>query len=102
MKFNVVDNYSRAYGDTKRLDSSVEILVVDRVFVMPDTRGRIRNFVSEKSNSIESRYRFESINRCARPSEDCRAHSHRRTDRRKSEIRSPTDIETPIGRVVIH
>src|SRR6188508_241889 len=71
--------------DAERLNGAIDVLVIDRVFIVPDTRSRIRDFVGNESNPIDSWSRLNLINRCSSPGVDCRLHSHCGSDGSKSE-----------------
>lgn len=47
MKTDVANGNTRSQGHTERLERAVEVLVIDRVFVMPDSGRWVRDLVAE-------------------------------------------------------
>ena len=80
MKPNVRDVYSGSQRHAEGLDRAVEVLVVQRVFIVPDASGRIGHFVTHEPDAIVSRIRLLLIYRCACPSRDGRVHSRGRAN----------------------
>jgi hypothetical protein len=97
---------SASQRQTEGLDPTVKILVIDRVFVMPeetvDAGNRARHFVGNKTTAIYPRLGFDRIDGRASPGIDGRGRSHRGTNGPKCETRRAADTETAVGRVVIH
>ena len=56
--------------------AAIEILVVERVLIVPDAGSWVGHFVAHKPDPIVSRIRLELIYRRACPSLDGRLHSH--------------------------
>ena len=104
MKIDIAYVDSSSKGHAKRLNSPIEVLVIQRILVVVDTGTWIRDLVTHKPEAIVSRIRLDLIYCCARtcPGRDGRLHSHRRAERRKREIGGAGDRELTIGDVVIH
>ena len=84
------------------MDSAIEVLVIKRVFIMPDSGRGVGHFVADEPNTIVARIRLDPVNRCARPSPDSRLHSRGRTVRAKREVRRAADKVLTVGGVVKH
>ena len=54
MKSDVTHGSSGSEGDHEGLDRAIEILVINRVFVMPDSSGGICDLVANEANAIVS------------------------------------------------
>jgi hypothetical protein len=68
------------------LKGAIEVLVIDRVFVMPDPRRRIGNFAGYQSNAVGSGSRLDLGNSRAGPRFDGRGLPDRgKTGPRKGE-----------------
>ena len=76
MKADVRDVYSGREGHAERLDGAIEVLVVQRVFVVPDASGGVRDFVTHEPDTVVSWVRLNLIYRCASPSHDRRRLAH--------------------------
>jgi hypothetical protein len=99
---DVTDVGSSSQRHAKGLDRAIEVLVIQRILVVPDALAWISHFVTHKPDAIVSRIRLHLIYCCARPSHDGRLHPHGRAERRKREIGSAGDRELTIGDVVKH
>ena len=77
--------YSRSHRHAEGLNSAIQVLVVERVIVVPNTGRRIGHFITHKPDAIVSRVGLDLIDRGARdrPSRDGRSHPDRSTNRRK-------------------
>src|ERR1700730_17122889 len=71
MKADVRDVYSGSNRHAKRLDRPIEILVVERVFIVPDASSGVGDFVAHEPDAIVSRVRLDLVHRRAAPSHDC-------------------------------
>ena len=74
---NIADGDSASQRQTERLNPAVKILVIDRVFIMPDPGDGACHFVGNKATTIDSRLGFDRRNRRARPGIDGRGRSDR-------------------------
>jgi hypothetical protein len=77
MKPNIRNVYSGSKRDAERLDGAIEVLVIERVFVMVNTGRRVGDFVTHEPDTIVARIGFDLIHRSASPSHDGRVRSHR-------------------------
>lgn len=103
VKPNVTNVNSRSQRHAERLDRSIEVLVIKRVFIVPDACRRIRHFVAHEPNAIIARIWFHLDYRCPCPSHDSRLHSHRRCLGTKGERRVDAAYAVPtIGGIVVH
>ena len=53
MEAEIAHRHSATQWDAERLNRAVEVLVIDGVFIMPDSGGWIRHLVAENSDSID-------------------------------------------------
>jgi hypothetical protein len=83
------------------LNRAIEVLVIDCVIVMPDSRRRVCHFVPNECKAIVSRIWLDLVDNRPRPGPDGRIRPHRRSDRRKGETGRAADIETAIGSIVV-
>jgi hypothetical protein len=60
VKSDVSDNDSSSYRHAERLNSTIEVLIIDRVFIMPDACIRTCHFVTDEENAVASRRRPRS------------------------------------------
>ncbi len=78
MKSYIAYVYSGGQRHAKRLDSPIEVLVVERVFIVPDAGSGVRDFETHKPDAIVSRVRLSLAYRgtgiC--PHGDGRFHPH--------------------------
>ena len=103
VKTDVTDIDARPKGHAERLDGSIQVLVIKRVFIMPDSSRRAGHFVADEPNAIVAWIRLDPVSRCARPSHYRWLHSHRVTNWGKKEIRrTATDRKLLIGEIVKH
>jgi hypothetical protein len=59
------------------LDTAIQVLIVDNIFIVPHTSIWPCYFVTNEENPIVSRIRLHLIYRRARPSHNGRLHPHR-------------------------
>ncbi len=100
MKPCISDAPSRRHS--KRLNRAIQVLVIDRILIMPNSSGWVGHFIANKCNAIVSRIGLNLIDRCSGPGKDGWGRSHRGSNRRKCEIRGSADTELTIGDVVVH
>ena len=89
-------------GHAKRLDSSVHVLVIQSILIVPDSGRWIGHFVSDEPDAIVARIGLDLVHCHARPSHEGRSPPDRRVKRRKCEARCAADAELAIRNVVIH
>jgi hypothetical protein len=80
---------SRPYWHAERLDAAIQILVIKRVLVVPDSGRGIGHFVTHEPDAIITRIRLDLVHGCARPRpcHNGRLHPHRAAEGRKCEVR---------------
>ena len=76
MKTNVRDVHSGSNRHSKRLDGPIEILVVERVFIMPDASSGIGHFIAHEPDAIGSRRGLDLVYRRTGPSSNAGLLSH--------------------------
>ena len=81
METEIADCNSAAQRHTERLNRAIEVLVINRVLIMPDAGGRICHFVSNGTDSIVSGIRLKCIERRSSPGIDRSLRSHRSVQR---------------------
>jgi len=77
VKTDITDVGAGAHRHTEGLNSSIEVLVIQRILVVVDAGTWIGDFVTHKPDAVVSRIRLHLIHRRARPSHDSRLHPHR-------------------------
>ena len=103
MKADVSDVDTRPQGHTKRLNSSVQVLVIQGILIVPDALTGIGHFVSHKPEAIIARIRFDLVYCHACPRHDGRSPPDGRTGEGKRERRSNAGYANrTIGGVVVH
>jgi hypothetical protein len=77
--------HSWSHRHSEGLNSAIQVLVVERVLVVPNSNSWIGHFVTHKPDAIVSRVGLDLIDRGARdrPSRDGRSHPHCSTNGRK-------------------
>src|SRR2546428_3753410 len=101
MKPYISDAASRR--DSEGLNRAIQILVIDRVLIVPNSSGWVCHFIANECNAIVSRIGLDLIDGCSAPGKDGRLRSCRGSNRRKREIRrAAADTELTIGDVVVH
>ena len=102
MKSDITHGRARSQRHSERLNRAIQILVIDRVLVMPDSSGRICDLVANEGNAIDSRSRLDLVDRRSGPGLDGRLHSHRGSDGRKGETGGASHTELTVGDIVVH
>ena len=70
MKTDVRDVCSGSKRHAERSDGAIEVLVVERVLIVPDARAGVCYFVTHEPDTIISRIRLLPVYRCTGPSHD--------------------------------
>jgi hypothetical protein len=83
MKPDVADVNAGCQRDTKRLNASIEVLVIERIFVMVNTGRRVGHLVTHKPDAVVTRVGLDLAHRGTGPGHYGGLHSHRRSRRRK-------------------
>ena len=82
MKPNIVHSlWEKGPNDFKRLDGPIQVLVIDGVLIMPQSRRRTRDLVSNEEDPIVTGIRFSLVYCRACPGHDAGLHSHGRAKR---------------------
>jgi hypothetical protein len=103
VKFHVTDVDPGSQRHAERLDGAIEVFVIERVLIMPDSSRRVGHFVAHEPNTIVSRIRLDLVHRCAYPGDNRRLHSHRRAGGRKCVVvPAAADGKPAVGDVIIH
>jgi len=103
MKSDVRDIHSWCEGHAERLDRAIEVLVIERVFVVVNTSRRVGHFVAHEPQPIVTGIGLELSNRCACPRVNGRLHSRRRTNSGKRKaVAAAIHSELAIRGIVIH
>ena len=76
VKSNVADVNPRSQRYTERLNATVEVLVIDGIFVMPHTRTWVSHFVTHKPNPVVTWVGFSLGNGRPSPGRNGRLHLH--------------------------
>ena len=61
MKADVTDVNTWSQGHTERLDSSIEVLVIQGILIVPHSWTWIGHFVSHEPETIVARIRFDLV-----------------------------------------
>ena len=75
-----VNSGHRRYAE--RLNPAIQVLVIERVLIVPDALARISYFVTHEPDTVVSRVRLDLVHCCASerlPSLNGRLHPHRRS-----------------------
>ena len=80
MKADVANVHSGNQRHTEGLDRAIEVLIVERVFVMPHTGTGVSYFVTHKPNAVVAWIGFGLADNRARPGHNRRLHLHRRAN----------------------
>ena len=76
MKSDVRDVYSGSNRHAERLDGAIEILVIEREFIVPDASSGVGDFVAHEPDAVGSSRRLNLVYRRAHPSHNGRLLSH--------------------------
>ena len=103
MKADVSDVDTRPQGHTKRLNSSVQVLVIQGILIVPDSGSWIGHFVSHEPEAIIARIRLDLVYCHACPCHEGWSPPDGRTGEGKRERRSNAGYANrTIGGVVVH
>lgn len=102
MKTDVGDIDTGPKGHTKRLDSSVQVLVIQSILIVPDPGSGIGHFVSDEPDAIVAGIGLYLVHCHARPSHEGRSPPDRGVKRRKCEACCAANAELAIRNVVVH
>src|ERR1044071_4576725 len=102
VKLEIAYRGSAAQRDRERLDRAIEILVIDRVFVMPYTADGTDNLVGDKSAPIHAGLWFDGLNGGAGPGGNGRHRGHGGASDRERETRCAANVKSGVRRVITH
>ena len=106
VKPDVRDVYSGSERHGEGLDRAVEVLVVKRVFIVPNASGRIGHLVTHEPNPVVSGIRLELVHSCSPerlPSLNGSLHAHGGSGRRKCVVvPAAADVKPAVGGVIVH
>ena len=104
VKADVTYVNSSCQGHAEGLNRPIQILVVERILIVPHTCSKVCYFIAEQSKPIVSRIRLDLGRRCTRcdPCHYGRLCSHGCPERRKAETGCAGDHKLTPGSVVIH
>jgi len=103
VKADVGNVYSWPNRHAEGLDRAIEILVVERVFIVPDARTGICYFEAHKPDAVVSRVRFLPVYRRAGPGHDSWLLAHGGANGAKTEgCRAATHVLPLVRSIVVH
>ena len=93
VKADITDVCSSAQRHTERLNPTIEVLVVQGIFIVPDSGSWTAYFVAHEPDAIVARIRLDLIHcrACTCPSRDGRLQPRSGANRRKCEVGSAGD-----------
>ena len=77
MKADVTDVDTCSQGNAKRLDSSIQVLVIQGILIVPESGTWIGHFVSHEPKAIIPRIRFDLVECHTCPRHEGRSHPDR-------------------------
>ena len=97
----VVDPGSQ--GNSERLNGAIQVLVIERVLVVPDSGRRVGYFISHEPDTIVAVIRLDLVYRCVSPSRNGGLLAHGAAHEIKGErLVDPSYAALAVGSVVIH
>ena len=103
MKSDVRYSYPWPKRHGEGLDRAIEVLVVERVFVVPDAGTGVRYFEAHEPDTIVSRVGLMLVYRRAGPGHDRWLLTHGRAHSAKGEVcRAATHVIPLVGSIVVH
>ena len=104
MKSDVRDVHPGSKRHAERLDGAIEVLVVERVFIVPDASTGVRDFVAHEPDAVVARIGLEPVaDRCACPGHDGGLHALGGAGRRKCVVvPAAADVKPTVGGVIVH
>src|SRR6266480_954819 len=103
VKADVRDVYSGSNRHAERLEGAIEVLVVQRIFIVPDPSSGVGDFVAHEPDTVGSRRGLDLVYRRAGPSHNRRLLSHGGScaSKTKGLVNSGYGVRT-VRSVVIH
>jgi len=104
MKSDVTNVDSRSYRNSERLNGTIEVLVIERVFIMPDAGIWSGHFVTHEPDTIGARSRLDRVaHRRASPRFNGRLFTHGGADGTETKrLIDSTYAVLTVRSVVIH
>jgi hypothetical protein len=102
MKSDVSDIDASSYGHGERLNPAIEVLVIERVLIVPHAAAQVGYFVTHEPDTIGTRSRFDLIYCRTCPCLNSGLLPHRRSNLRKREIGGAANAVLTVGSVVVH
>src|SRR5262245_65127884 len=103
MEIDIADVHSGDQGHTERLNSAVEVFIIQGVFVVPDASTGVRHLEAHIPDAINSRNGLNPVHRRACPRHDSRLLLHRDAYGSKGErLVDSGYVIAAVRRVVIH
>ena len=103
VKSRIRNVYAGPNRHAERLDGAIEVLVVQRIFIVPDASTGVSHFKAHKPDAIGSRSRLKLSYCRTGPSSDRRLLSHRGACLSKHKRLVDSGYRVPlIRRVVVH
>lgn len=103
VKSDVANVDARSQWHGKRLNGPIEVLVVNRVLIVPHSGGRVAHFITHEPNPIVAVIGFDLIHRCPSPGSNgwllTRGAAHRTKTKR---LINPSYRVLLVRSVVIH
>ena len=84
------------------LDRTIKILVMDGIFIMPNSGGGIRHLIDHVCAAIDARLGLDRRTGRANPRTGCGAHADSDANGGKGETRRAGDIVPAVGGIVVH
>jgi hypothetical protein len=101
MKSDITHGNSSPQRHTERLNRAIQVLVIHRVLVMPDSSGGTCDLVANEANAIASGNGFDLVDGRSGPGLDRRLHSHRGSGGRKGETGGASNSVLTVGDIVV-
>src|SRR5215216_4455800 len=101
MESDVRDVYPWSNRHRERLDRAIKVLVIERIFIVPDAGTRVRYFKAHEPDTIISRVGLMLDYRRASPGHDRWLFAHGRAHGAKTEsCRAATHVISLVGTIV--
>jgi hypothetical protein len=103
MKSDVRDVYSGSNRHAERLDRTIEVLVVQSIFIVPDAGAGVRHFVAHEPDAVIARIRLLLVHCRAGPGHDRWLLAYGAANGAKGEgCRPATNVIALVRSVVVH
>lgn len=103
MKSDVSDVNSRCQRHAEGLHGAIQVLVIQRVLVMPNSSTWVGYLVTHEPDAIVARIRLDLVYCRSCPRLDGRLHSHGAANCRKRERRTDAGYAIlTVGRIIVH